>query len=127
MTAEKDLATPALIIFEEELLSTLSHLNHIAAEAGCTLLFALKSCSLLPALEVIGPKVGGFSAGSLFEAVLAYHTIQHNGSVHLTTPGLRPDEVEVLSHLCDYISFNPLNQWKRLGHKVSRRLTCRCA
>jgi carboxynorspermidine decarboxylase len=45
-------------------------------------------------------------------------------SVHLTTPGLRPDEVPALCELTDYIAFNSLPQWLRFRERVMGRVQC---
>jgi carboxynorspermidine decarboxylase len=49
----------------------------------------------------------------LFEARLANEILAGQGSVHLTTPGIRPDELDELSSLCSHISFNSLAQFHR--------------
>ena len=64
-------------------------------------------------LEVIGPHVQGFSVSSLYESIIARDTLKMDGTVHLTTPGLRPDEVREISEYCDFLSFNSISQWLR--------------
>ncbi len=120
----REIMTPAWVVDEKQLKAGLGAVKAIAERAGCRLLFALKACSLLPALELIAPEVAGFSARSLFESVLGRQMAGQEGTVHVTAPGLRPDEAEVLAHLCDYFSFNSISQWKRLGYKMSRRVRC---
>jgi carboxynorspermidine decarboxylase len=46
--------------------------------------------------------------------------IGSRGTVHLTSPGLRSDELGELEELCDYITFNSLSQLRRLGPKLDR-------
>ena len=45
--------------------------------------------------------------------MIARDELQIRGSVHLTSPGLRPDEVGRISDFCDYLSFNSISQWLR--------------
>ncbi len=39
--------------------------------------------------------------------------LREEGSVHITTPGFRPDEIPRLNELCDYVSLNSLSQLDR--------------
>jgi carboxynorspermidine decarboxylase len=57
--------------------------------------------------------VDGFSVSSLFEARLANAVLAGQGSIHLTTPGLRAAELPELLRLCSHISFNSLSHWQR--------------
>ncbi len=41
--------------------------------------------------------------------------IGSNGTVHLTTPGLRDGELSELAELCDHVSFNSLSQLRRMA------------
>ncbi|MGR9114330.1 MAG: carboxynorspermidine decarboxylase [Gammaproteobacteria bacterium] len=49
---------------------------------------------------------------SLFEARLADEVLAGKGSIHLTTPGVRPDEMAEFSRICTHISCNSLNQYR---------------
>ena len=73
-------------------------------------------------LELIAPHVQGFSTSSLFEATVARDRLRTAGTVHLTTPGLRPDEIDRIARLCDYLSFNSLSQWSRYRNVVEGKL-----
>lgn len=115
---ELQVETPAFIYDERALQSALSYLAGMRTQAGCKLLYSLKSFALPEGLRLIAETVDGFSASSLFEAKLARDIINHEGTVHFTTPGLRPDEIEQISSLCDFISFNSLSQWRRLRNRV---------
>ena len=109
----ESIKTPAFIYEEEYISHRCEHLRRIAGEAGCKLLYTLKALTLPGVLNVISPYVQGFSASSLFESIIARDGLQAGGSVHLTSPGLRPDEIERISGLCDYLSFNSISQWLR--------------
>ncbi|MBI5881886.1 MAG: hypothetical protein HZB91_02130 [Elusimicrobia bacterium] len=75
-------------------------------------------------MELLAPHVAGFSVSSLFEAKLARRVLGGKGSVHMTTPGLRKEEMAELAGLCDHISFNSLSQWKALFPLVQDRPAC---
>jgi len=116
---ELPVKTPAFIYDESTLQSALSFLDNMRSQCGCKLLYSLKSFAYPDCLQLIAETVEGFSASSLFEARLAREIISSNGSVHFTTPGLKLDEIESISSLCDFISFNSLSQWYRLHNRVS--------
>ncbi|MBI4676435.1 MAG: hypothetical protein HY748_02510 [Elusimicrobia bacterium] len=99
-------------------------LARLAGDAGCTPLYTLKPFSFVGAMELLAPRVAGFSVSSLFEARLARRVLGEEGLVHLTTPGVRPDEVEVIAGLCDHIAFNSLPQWSRFAPRTGGRARC---
>ena len=116
--------TPAFVYDESKILRSVQLLKGVRAKTGCKILFALKSFSVAEALHLMALHVDGFSASSLFEAKLARDVIGNQKSVHITTPGLGPDEIDDIAELCDYISFNSLSQWERYHKKVSRKTSC---
>lgn len=117
------IVTPAFVYDENEIQRKLRHLRIIH---DCKFIYPLKPCEFTEILRLISPFVSGFSASSLFEAMLAKEAAKNHHVIHLTTPGLRPDEIDSISELCDYISFNSLSQWKsyrdRLGPGVKQGL-----
>ena len=116
------IATPAFVYEEAFILTRCEHLRAIADKAGCRLLYSLKALTLPCALELIAPHVQGFSASSLYESIIARDVLKTGGTVHLTTPGLRPDEVSKVSEYCDYISFNSITQWLRHKDDLADKL-----
>ncbi len=114
--AAPSIATPAFVYEDAFIRSRCEHLRQIADKAGCRLLYSVKALTLPWVLELIAPYVQGFSVSSLFEAVTARNVLdvlQAEGTIHLTTPGLRPDEIGKISKVCDYLSFNSISQWRR--------------
>ena len=105
--------SPAFIIDLDELQKNLAQLNALRERSGCKVLYSVKALPLSTVLQTIKPWVDGFSVSSLFEAQLANETLMGEGSLHLTTPGLRPDEWTTLSPLLSHISFNSLSQYQR--------------
>ena len=107
------ICTPAFVYDERAIHRLIDYAEPLRNDGRCSLLFAIKSFSFAPALRVMAPRLDGFAVSSLFEARLARSVLGDHGSVHITTPGLRPDEVGETGSLCDYVSFNSLGQWRR--------------
>jgi carboxynorspermidine decarboxylase len=118
--AEQDgvLQTPAFVVDEQQMLADAELSKRAISGRDTRLLFAMKSFSILPALQSLSRTISGFHASSLFEAKLARDILGANGLVHVTTPGLRPEEFNELSELCDYISFNSLSQWQAFSQTI---------
>ena len=115
--------TPAFVYDEGAILKAINNALRLIGKR-CKLLFPLKSLAITDALSLIATEVDGFSASSLFEAKLARTVLGNQKLVHITTPGFRPDEIPIISELCDYISFNSLSQWERYHKKVSSKTSC---
>ena len=120
----EQLSAPAFIYDENSILHSLSDMNFIKTQTACSFFFSLKSFAILEGLKSMRLLVDGFSVSSRFEAQLAREVLGNEKSVHLTTPGIRPDEIETLSELCDYISFNSLPQWEQYRKKVALSTSC---
>ncbi len=107
--------TPAYIFDEFKFTERLKQFSDLRQSRRFKLLYSIKALPLPVVLEKMLPYVDGFSASSLFEAKLAREVIKEQGSIHITTPGLRYDEVEELLEVCDYLSANSLSQWRRFS------------
>lgn len=110
--------TPTFVIDETAIIDCLNVLNQLKTQSGCKLLYSVKALPLSFVLEIVKPHVDGFSVSSLFEARLANEILAGNGSLHLTTPGIRTDEIAELSKLCSHISFNSLSQHQRYADEI---------
>ena len=106
--------TPALVYDERLILDRLALFDRIREFSGARLLYSVKAMPLAGLLEVIAPGVDGYSASSLFEARLIREARGSEPALHLTTPGLRESEIAELGRLCTAISFNSLEQCRRL-------------
>jgi len=123
--ANLEIETPAFVYEEDRILSSIQRLlSQVKTSTGCKILFPLKSFSIATALQLMSHQIDGFSASSLFEAKLARDILGDEKSVHITTPGLRYDEIGEISELCDYISFNSLSQWGRCRNSISDKTSC---
>ena len=118
------ICTPAFVYDERAIHRLIDYAEPLRSDGRCSLLFAIKSFSFAPALRVMAPRLDGFAVSSLFEARLARSVLGEHGSVHITTPGLRPDEVGETGSLCDYVSFNSLCQWRRHAPGLQGRANC---
>lgn len=108
-------SSPAFVLDEEQVLANLQPLLALRQATGCKVLYSMKALPLSHLLSLIADQVDGISVSSLFEARLAREVLGGASvSVHLTSPGLRPDEFVELSKLCSHISFNSLSQYQRL-------------
>ncbi len=116
------LATPAFVYDELAIHRLLNYTEPVRER--CRVLFAIKSFSFAPALRVMATRLDGFAVSSLYEARLARSVTGDPGSVHITTPGLRGDELDEIGSLCDYVSFNSLNQWEMHSGRLQGRVNC---
>ena len=107
--------SPAFVLDIDQVLSNLQPLQNIKQATDCKILYSLKALPLASLLTELKAHVDGFSVSSLFEAKLARAIMGDQGSVHLTTPGLRKDEFVELANLCTHISFNSLSQQHQLS------------
>jgi len=108
-------SSPAFVLDEAEIIKTLKALDSLRQQCGCKVLYSIKALPFSAVMEMAKPWVDGFSVSSLFEARLADEILAGQGSIHLTTPGIRQDELDELSLLCSHISFNSLPQHQRFS------------
>jgi len=119
------LETPAFLYDEGAILEALHKLRKLSSATGCRVLFSLKAFSMADALRLMIPLLDGMAASSLFEARHARNLIgKSDKTIHITTPGLRSDEVDELAEICDYVSFNSLHQWNAFSNQWSQDSSC---
>jgi carboxynorspermidine decarboxylase len=114
-------STPAFLYDEGRILEALSLLAQARAACGLKILYSVKALPLAGVLERVGPQVDGFAVSSLFEAKLAAEWVTGDGTLHITTPGLRAAEIGEIAELCDFIGFNSLEQQQRFYTDVRGR------
>jgi carboxynorspermidine decarboxylase len=105
--------TPAFVLDEGEILRALRGVAGVREACGCKVLYALKPLCQVDCLRWMAPRLDGFATSSLFEARLAREVVAEGGTVHITTPGFRPDEMAEVGRLCDHVAFNSLTQLRR--------------
>jgi len=118
------LKTPSFVYDESALRDVVYRAKTIEEAANVKLLYSLKPFSFVDALRMMSSGVEGFAASSVFEARLAAEILAGNGSVHFTSPGIRPSDFPEIAQHCDYVSFNSLSQWYR--HSDDARGTTEC-
>ncbi len=114
-------SSPAFVLDEIEITRELEILAGLRSQCGCKVLYSIKSLPFSAVIDIAKPFVNGFSVSSLFEARLANEVLAGQGSIHLTTPGIRQDELEELSLLCSHMSFNSLTQYQRYSEVAGRQ------
>ena len=119
-----DIDTPAFVYDTRVVRLLLTYTDRLRQASGCKVLFSLKAFAYVDALALMAPHLDGFATSSLFEARLASQVLLGHGSLHLTTPGMRPDGVGEIASLCDFVSFNSLSQYQMHGEAVSRAASC---
>jgi len=108
-------SSPAFVVDELEVLKALRALAALREQSGCKILYSIKALPLSDVLALAKPYVDGFSVSSLFEARLASEILDGQGTLHLTTPGIRSDEIAELTALCTHISGNSLSQFRQVA------------
>ncbi|HWO99427.1 MAG TPA: carboxynorspermidine decarboxylase [Methylococcus sp.] len=113
--------TPAFVYDITAVEQILQNLAEVTERSGLRVLFSVKALPFLPLLRELAPKLDGFSVSSLFEARLSREALPRNGSLHITTPGFKPDEIEEIAELCAFVSFNSLSQFYRFSPCIAGR------
>ncbi|MDP2903057.1 MAG: carboxynorspermidine decarboxylase [Methylovulum sp.] len=112
--------SPAFVLDETDLVNTLNILGGLREQSGCKLLYSIKALPFSTVLDIAKPYVDGFAVSSLFEAQLADGILAGRGGIHLTTPGIRADEIDGLAKLCTHISFNSLTQHQHFAPRTDK-------
>jgi carboxynorspermidine decarboxylase len=116
--------TPAFIYDEKVVIDRLNALSKVRSNSGCKILYSIKAAPLTGLLKLIAEYVDGFSASSLFECQIAKEILGNKGSVHITSPGLREEDVKSIVDTADYISFNSMSQFQQHNSSVNEKLNC---
>ena len=119
LASSREIATPAFVYDEAGIDRLVDTLDPVRRATGCKVLFSLKAFSFIDAVEQMAPRLDGFAASSLFEARLAREVCGRGAEVHLTSPGIRPGEVDDLGSLCDYVSFNSMSHLRVYGGRMA--------
>lgn len=110
--------TPAFVYDESQITEAATRVYRVASAAGCRVLYTLKPFAFADGLRLLVGKVAGFATSSVFEAALARDILGARGTVHLTSPGLREEDLAGVRQSCDYVSFNSLSQLARLRPQI---------
>ena len=119
------LQTPAFLYHEDKIISNLKYLkNRFLNTNSVNLLFSLKPFAVLDGITIMKDLINGFAASSLFEAKLAREAIGYDGTIHITTPGLKSNEIGSINEICDYLSFNSISQLKLFKKRIDSEINC---
>ncbi len=110
--------TPAYVYSEQALETAAARAASIASDAGCKLLYTLKSCALSPALETLSAWVEGFSCSSTFEARLARESARTGQLLHCYSPAFSDSDMAEALSIVDFLS---LNSFAQLGRALALR------
>lgn len=121
MTLTTPIATPAFVIDQETLEADLAAIRRIADLASCQLLYSPKACALSDVLQRVSKNVDGFACSSPYELELVERVCGDAGSLHLISPLVKAETLEVFGDRLASVTFNSLSQWERLGAKASTR------
>lgn len=119
-----DVRTPAVVYDKQTLREDVRRVRKAAKNAGCKLLYSPKANTIRGVLDTIADAVDGFAASSIFEARLSRDVLGDGKSVHITNPGMRPDEVAEVGEFCDYVALNSLSQWRMFGPTLMESANC---
>lgn len=123
-TQDVAVQTPALVLDVNEMTRALDAIEDVTRRDDVRVLYSLKACSAFDALDPLSKRTSGLACSSLYEARLAGELLCGAGTVHLTTPGLRPGEIDDVAEACDYVAVNSLPQWARYRQSLLGRTRC---
>ena len=112
-------STPALVYDRGRLGELAGMARQMRQHHGLKILYAAKACSFFDVLQTLAPSLDGFAVSSLFEARLV-HDLHPGSPIHLTTPGLRDNEIEEFAEICNFVTFNSETQLNHFGPRVHR-------
>jgi len=80
--------TPAFIVRPGAIAASRDELARLCGLTGCRALYSLKALGLPDVLRLMVPQLAGFSASSLYEALLARRAVGPHAKIQVTSPGL---------------------------------------
>ena len=114
--------TPAFVYDERVLRGTGERLRRLTDEAGCNPLYSPKACAIPGLLRILSESVEGFSCSSLNECRRTGEISRPGDLIHLVTPGIREEDLDQISVLCDYVVLNSLSQLDRMSFELSKNV-----
>lgn len=117
MTAQ--IETPAYVIDQKILQTDFGLLRAIADRAACKLLYSPKASSLVPVLTAAAPWVDGFACSSPFELQLVEQLCDGKAVLHLVSPLIKRETLEMFGDRLSYLTVNSLSQWRALRDDLS--------
>ena len=112
----QEVATPAYVIDEKQLIHNLEILKGVQDRTGCSILLAQKAFSMYACYPLIAKYLKGAAASGLFEARLAYE--EFPGENHVFNPAFQDKDFSELLQYCDHFVFNSVAQWKKFRKRA---------
>ena len=109
--------TPAFVFCSAAICAAAEILNEALANRDTKILYSIKACAAESVLKILHPFVGGFSAASPAEALIASSLNDPCGTLHITSPGLRREWVQALPEIT-HLAFNSISQCERLRDEI---------
>ena len=100
--------TPAYVLDESKLLHNLRILKDVQEHTGAKILLAQKAFSMFAVYPLMAQYLAGTTASGLYEARLGKE--EFPGEVHVFEPAYKPEDMDELVHIADYVIFNSLRQ-----------------
>jgi carboxynorspermidine decarboxylase len=108
-----------LLIYDWAAIEAQLRLFRILSErVGGHFLYSIKAQPFEGLLARMVPFLDGFSVSSLFEARLARKVFPASNALHLTSPGIREDDLRNLEGQVTHLHFNSLEQFQRLAPRT---------
>lgn len=112
----QEVATPAYVIDEKQLIHNLEILKEVQDRSGCSILLAQKAFSMYACYPLIAKYLKGAAASGLFEARLAYE--EFPGENHVFNPAFQDKDFSELLQYCDHFVFNSVAQWEKFRKRA---------
>ncbi len=110
---KNELPTPCYIINEAALRRNLEILYSVKKDTGCRILLAQKAFSCFEEYPVIGSYLDGTASSGLYEAKLGHEEMGLEN--HIFSPAYRPEEMDIITDICDHVVFNSFSQLEKYG------------
>jgi len=111
-----DCPSPAYVLEEAKLRANLELVKRVQAEAGCTIILALKGFAMWSAFPMIRQYLSGCTASSLYELKLSHE--EFGGESHIYSAAFREDEFDEVCSMAGHIVFNSVSQWQQFGPRA---------
>jgi len=117
----KNIPSPCYVLDEQKLKNNLTILQDVQNQANISIICALKGYSFHHSFPLIKQYLKGATASSLHEAKLC---MEYMGvKTHTYCPAYLPNDFDELVKLSSHITFNSLNEYNRLEHKVPKEVS----
>ncbi len=112
----EEIPSPCYVLDEEYLIENLELIDRIKRQAGIRILVALKGFAMWSTFPLIRKYLDGATASSLHEAMLCEE--EFHQKAHLCAPIYLEDEIDKITDIASYITFNSLHQFFRFRNQI---------